>query len=193
MVFILKNSKSKLEECKSKTKLAGFAVLVDTHDSELIYNLKEAMKHYELKSSLSNRIFHKTPSYGDWVLFGAGKNYDYEILSTECEVLAKRNRKTTLSLDCDSKKVFSSLYSYYKKNRKPEKVSVVECECKVTRVPVRRVLSNVQPVRVHDNFVKVGYDIFPIKENFCTGKRSVKIDGKKFLVKKDHCGNQYLA
>lgn len=187
MLLVIKNSK-KVENCKSKTKCAVFAIYVNSIDSELIDNFKKAMKHYELKSCLSNRFLRGlgSLSYGDYVLFGTGKKYDYEILSNEptCKLY---------SLENESNKVSNKLYSYYRKNCKPAKKTVVECECKIVRKPVRRVITNVLPVRIHDNFVKMGYDIFRIKENYCTGQRSVKVNGCKRLIKRDHCGNEYLA
>lgn len=189
MVFIFKN-RQKVEKDESKCRRAGFAVYIDTNDSELIYNFKKAMKYYDFKPRYSNCFSRglNALSYGDVVLIGTGSKYDYEI-TTRC---ARSNMpKNKVGLSLNTKDVFDSLYSYY---NPPKQKTVLKCECKWVEKPVeKRVVLNVEPYRVHDRFVKVGYEIFPIKNNICTGKRTVKIDGKKFLVKKDHCGNGYLA
>lgn len=172
-------------------KRTSFAVLVDDYNKRSL--LETVINNLSLKCRNYSSI---TP--GDWVIVGTSKQYDYEITSVEEIVMQKRVNKVFSLLE-DAIDVFDNLNKYAKKysntspTRKGEPVALITIEAPKPKKVKKTVVYTADPVTVHDNFVKVGYDLFIIKEDEYTGQRYVKIGSKILLVKEDIYGNGYLA
>ena len=172
-------------------KRKSFAVLVD--DSFCREVLLKSIEAFPLRE----RCGLTSITYGDWVIFGTSKDYDYEIITNETIVMQRKINRL-YSLLSDTEEVLDNLREYVKKNKKRQIRTVTYSDGLITFETERPVVRkttyvSAEPVTVHDTFVKVGYDYFVIKVDPYTEEEYVKIDGKVYLVKRGRNGEGYLA
>ena len=198
------------KESPKKTKKYPFAVFVDDPTGLATEAFANMVRSRNLKASLKNRLCCtnlSSLSFGDWVIFGTDRYYDFEITSSEF-VISNRKVVNVYSLLAQSDEVIEALEGYINRNKEKAKKSVIEeideieininiREVEAPKPKPRRVVSSLiytaEPVTVHDNFVKVGYDLFKVKKDSITGRKYVKIDGSVYLIEEDSSGNKYLA
>ena len=176
------------ETSKPKASKSSFAVHIDTFSSLPEFN--NLIKDSGLES---NKSFFQKIAFGDFVVFGTSKNYDYKVIC-ECELQSTPVEKI-YALSGYKAPIVNSVETLVKKRVSTFLDTDYIIEVKVEK-PVKRprgIVVDVSAVTIHDNFVKIGYDLYKIKKDYVTNSKYIVVDGEILLVKTGFFGNKYLA
>lgn len=109
----------------------------------------------------------------------------YVIANDLCTISKRRKKKTIPSRGYDE--IIIEVIDSSKTKRIPLVSTLNRRNCGLRPIEIEK-------VSIHDNFVKIGWDLYEIDVDIFTGEESIELDdGLRMIVEEDCFGNRYLA
>jgi hypothetical protein len=157
-------------------------------------------KYPELQQNPKDTIKLSQLQLGDMVIFGESSSFDYTIIEEikGDRELMKLRKYTMYDLVKNENRIANAIERYVEKHSKRPCRCTDDVDINITitvenDAPVKKKPTSFDVVDIFDTFVRVGYHIYDIRVDLCTGKEWVIIGGDAYQVKTNWCGKKYLA